>query len=407
MLGNTGKVPTIFWFDRFDERVGLLPVAGELVHTEELNGQDTLEFATPEVVQKGDRLLWFDDGEWREHVVVRTDQTAPLMTEVYAESSLCEMLDDFIEEEHLTARTAFQALGYALAPTRWEIESCDVQTVAGCVLYHVNALWALRRVAEVWGGEVTPKIHVVNQRVAARTIRFEREHGRWRGLRFSYAKNVHRCTRTVLEQDVYTALYGFGMGLPLVDEDGRYQGGYRRKLTFGEVNGGVNWVGDEQARLMWGRWNKNRTEIVHSFGKVEFPECQDPQTLLALTRAALAEAVRPKVSYEVEVAAIEGGEPGLGDTVAVVDAERGWRLKARVVRRVRTFGEVVLTRVTIGTAQQADYMQASSLAADVQALQDDVAGIDGQISVATSTTYVQETVTEAIDDLDDLEGMEF
>ncbi len=31
-----GPVPTIFWFDRFDERIGILPVAGELVHTEEL-----------------------------------------------------------------------------------------------------------------------------------------------------------------------------------------------------------------------------------------------------------------------------------------------------------------------------------------------------------------------------------
>jgi hypothetical protein len=30
------------------------------------------------------------------------------------------------------------------------------------------------------------------------------------------------CTRTVHEQDVYTALYGFGAGLPVTDEDGRY-----------------------------------------------------------------------------------------------------------------------------------------------------------------------------------------
>ena len=31
-----GAVPTVFWFDRFDERIGILPVVGELVHTEEL-----------------------------------------------------------------------------------------------------------------------------------------------------------------------------------------------------------------------------------------------------------------------------------------------------------------------------------------------------------------------------------
>ena len=402
-----GAVPQLRWFDRFDDRIGILPVVGELVHTEELNGEDTLEFECRDIPAKGDRLLWQDGDVWREHVVVRTDEPLDGLCSVYAESSLCELLDDFIEEQHLVSRTAVQALAVVLAPTRWTIASCDVQAVAGCVLYHVNALWALRKVAEVWGGEVTPKIHVRNQRVYARTVRLECEHGRWRGHRFSYAKNVHRCTRTVLEQDVYTALYGFGMGLPLVDEDGRYQGGYRRKLTFGSVNGGVNWVGDESARLLWGRPSRDGSTIVHSFGKVEFPECQDPQQLLDLTRAALAEAVKPKVSYEVEVAAIEGGEVGLGDTVAVVDAERGWRLKARVVRRVRTFGETVLCRVTIGTAQRADYMQASAIAADVAALQDDVAGIDGQISVATSTAYVQEAVTEAIDDLPDLEDLEF
>lgn len=31
-----GAVPVLWWFDRFDERIGILPVAGELVHTEEL-----------------------------------------------------------------------------------------------------------------------------------------------------------------------------------------------------------------------------------------------------------------------------------------------------------------------------------------------------------------------------------
>lgn len=52
-----GPVPTIFWFDRFDERIGILSVAGELVHTEELNGEDALEFECREVPAKGDRLL--------------------------------------------------------------------------------------------------------------------------------------------------------------------------------------------------------------------------------------------------------------------------------------------------------------------------------------------------------------
>lgn len=72
---------------------------------------------------------------------------------------------------------------------------------------------------------------------------------------------------------------------------------------------------------------------------------------------------------------LDGGECDLGDTVAVIDSSRSpeWRMKARVVKRVRTFGAAVICRVTIGTVQQVDYAVASSLAADVAALQDDVA----------------------------------
>lgn len=39
--------------------------------------------------------------------------------------------------------------------------------------------------------------------------------------------------------------------------------------------------------------------------------------------------------------------------------------------------------------------------------QNDVVGIDGNLSVATSTTYVTETVTESIDDLDELADLDF
>lgn len=311
------SVPTVFWFDRFDDCIGILPVVGELVHTEELNGEDTIEFECQDVPTKGDRLLWKDGDIWREHVVVRTDEPLEGLCSVYAESSLCELLDDFIEEQHLVSRTARQALAVVLAPTRWSIASCDVARTAGCVLYHVNALWALRRVAEVWDGEVEPVITVVGGRVTSRSIRFRQRLGSWRGLRFTYGKNMAGCTRTVLEQDVYTALYGFGAGLPVTDEDGRYTGGYRKKLTFGEVNGGVNWVGNEDARLVWGRWNADRTAKVHSYGQVTFSECDDPTRLLALTRKALVDAVQPKVSYEIDVAALDGGECGLGNLSGV------------------------------------------------------------------------------------------
>lgn len=402
-------VPTLYWFDRWDERIGLLRVVGELVHTEELNGEDTLEFSSYEVPAKGDRLLWLDGETWREHVVVRTEEPLEGLCSVYAESSLCEMLDDFIEEAQLVSRTARQALTAVLTPTRWSIAYCASLGTAGALIYHQNALWALRRVAEVWGGEVTPVITVANGRVASRAIRLDDERGEWRGLRFTYGKNMAGCTCTVLEQDVYTALYGFGAGLPFTDEDGNYKAGYRRKLTFGEINGGLNYVADESAKLVWGRWNADRTARVHSFGQVTFSDVTEPERLIVLTRRALAEATQPKVSYEIDVAALDGDDAELGDTVAVIDTSRDpeWRLTARIVRRVRTFGETVVARVTVGTVQKADYEQVSALAADVATLQNDVVGIDGNLTSAASTERVNETVTEAIDDLDELADLDF
>ena len=168
-------------------------------------------------------------------------------------------------------------------------------------------------------------------------------------------------------------------------------------------------MADEDAKLIWGRWDASRTTRQHSFGKVEFSDVTDPARLLALTRRALAEAVQPKVSYEIDVAALDGDDAELGDTVAVVDTSRDpeWRLKARVVRRVREFGNTVVARVTIGTVHPVDYASVSSLAADVAALQSDVTGIDGNLTTAASVTVVENTVTEAIDDLDDLSGIDF
>ncbi|MGN8741726.1 hypothetical protein ACTNC4_09110 [Collinsella sp. HCP3S3_B8] len=46
--------------------------------------------------------------------------------------------------------------------------------------------------------------------------------------------------------------------------------------------------GDEDARLVWGRWDAACEAKVHRFGRVVFPDCEDASELKALTEAALA-----------------------------------------------------------------------------------------------------------------------
>lgn len=373
-------VPTLYLFDRFDGRLGILPAVGAVTHTEELGGEDTIEFDCMASPEKGERLLWRDptDGVWREHVVVRTDEPLGAPAHVYAESSLCELLGDFVEEEQLVAKTASEALAAVLAHTRWTVGDVGVgATERGCLLYHVNALAALRRVEEVWGGEAEAVIAVANGRVASRMVNLPARRGEWRGARFSYGKTLAACTRTVLEDEVFTALYGYGKGLPIYDEQGVATGGFTRRLTFGSVNDGVNWVGDEDARLVWGRWDAAREAKVHRFGHVVFPDCEDAAELKALTLAALAAACVPRVSYEVDVAAVDGGA-GVrpGDDVAVVDSSRSpeWHLRARCVRRVRELGEGgPVVRLTLGAVERTAWAASADVAARVTAVEETAA----------------------------------
>lgn len=371
--------PTLYLFDRFDERLGILPAVGGITHVEEVGGEDTIEFDCLAAPEKGERLLWRDpaDGVWHEHVVVRTDEPLGAPAHVYAESSLCELLGDFVEEAQLVAKTASEALAAALAPTRWAVG--DVGTgdaERGCLLYHVNALAALRRVEEVWGGEAEAAISVSGGRVSARTVNLPARRGAWRGARFSYGKTLAACTRTVLEDEVFTALYGYGKGLPIYDEQGVATGGFTRRLTFGSVNNDVNWVGDDAARQTWGRPDGLGGKV-HRFGHVVFPDCEDASELKALTLAALAAACEPRVSYEVDVAAVDGGASvRLGDDVAVVDDSRvpAWHLRARCVRRVRELGEgAPSVRLTLGSVERTAWAASADVAARVTAVEETAA----------------------------------
>lgn len=167
-------VPTLYLFDRWDERLGVLPTLGFMTHTEGLGGEDTLEFDCLVAPEKGDRLVWRDPdtGACREHEVVRTDEETAGIAHVYAESSLCELLRDFVEEEQLVAKTVSQAMAVVVAHTRWSLGtvSCDDSTKRGALLCHSNALAALRRVESVWDGELECSYEVSDSRISKRTV---------------------------------------------------------------------------------------------------------------------------------------------------------------------------------------------------------------------------------------------
>lgn len=136
------------------------------------------------------------------------------------------------------------------------------------------------------------------------------------------------------------------------------------------------WVGDEDARERWGLWDAQRERKVHRFGCAVFPECEDAQQLLSLTRAELARVSAPRESFEVETPEVLGcGYVGLGDDVDVTDAAREppLRRRLRCVRRVRTFGTGVRRTLTLGAVERPVWTAASETAARVAAVEETAA----------------------------------
>ena len=179
--------PALWRLGRDGARLGVLHVVGAVEHREELGGEDVLTFSCLESVGKYDRIVWRDpaDARWREHVVVRTDEGLDAPCEVYAESSLCDLLAGYVEEERLTGATASTAFAAVLEGTGW---GADVSELTGtgtvsCLLYHTNRLAALRRVCELLGCEMEPVVSVSGSGVTSRTVRAVPMLGTWRGAR--------------------------------------------------------------------------------------------------------------------------------------------------------------------------------------------------------------------------------
>lgn len=355
--------PDLHLYGRDGARRGDLRPCGAVLHRDELGGEDTLELACERAPEKYDRIVWRDpvDGRWREHVVVRIDEAAGGGCEVYAESCLADLACSFIEERRLSGATAAEAARAVLGPAgwKWSVEGLDAE--AGCLLYRTNRLAALRRVCEVWGAEPDPWVEVGPGGVEARGVALRARVGAWCGARLSYGRNLGRLVRTVDDGEVFTALYGFGAGLPVMDDEGAWTGGYARRLTFGSVNGGVSWVGDEAAREEWGLPLADGTRA-HRFGSVSFPGETDPARLLERTRVELARASSPQVGYVAEAAIDARAVPiCLGDEVLLKAGDDPWEPpeRVRVVARERVLGEGPWARYELGRPLRRSYAEVS------------------------------------------------
>lgn len=348
---------------------------GELlgfVHTDELNGSDSVDITTTFRLCEGYRLIWKDRlGKVHEHVCQDPQALRADSGVVYTDTalnSICELMGDYIDDKRPYGYSFRRALEVCLEPTRWQVGTVDQGgTVSGgLTFYHTDCRSALNAILEC-GGELETSIAIASNGAITRKVGIRQHRGETGGhRRFEYGKDLTSIARTE-HWGAITACYGYGKGLETES------GGYGRKLTFGDINGGKDYVEDSAALKAYGRPD-GKGGFAHVFGKYENSQCENAKQLKSETQGYLDSHKEPGVTYEADVIDLvamgrtwEG--VGVGDDVQIVDTcfDPVLRCDGRVSKLVTdllgdtcevTLGNVIETLADIWERQQS---QISSL----------------------------------------------
>ena len=350
-------------FSRWGDNLGRLTVSAA-THTDALDGTDELGITCAEDLVKGDRIVWIDlQGVCHEHIVdtidrVHDDDGAP-ETQAVCINSVNETWDDWLDDKRPSGSVAV-ALASILADTRWEVGTCDQGGTASRTFYHESVREGLAGIIETWGGELETLIVHDGARIVSRRVSVRAKRGNQHSAkRFTWTKDLVSVKRSVASDNPKTRVYGYGKG---VETEG---GGYGRRLTFGDTNGGKDYVEDAEATTVWGHPD-GEGGILPAVASYVNEQCEDAAQLLQETKDYLEQVKEPKVTYTASVIDLyafgrswEG--VGVGDDVAIIDkgfSAEGVRLHGRVsqIERDLLTGDATVTFGTL-TDTMADMWQ--------------------------------------------------
>ena len=397
-------------YSRHDAYVGTIGSRQLLgfVWTDCLNGEDTVDITTTFPLKEGYRLVWQDlNGVPHEHVCQDPQGASAAGLPIYSDTalnSICELFGDYIEDKRPYGYSFQRALEVCLKPTRWDVGTVDQPgTVSsGLTFYHTDCRTALNDILAC-GGELETSITVGANGVTGRSVSILKHRGEADGhRRFSYGKDINSIKRTE-HWGAITACYGYGKG---VETD---TGGYGRKLTFGDINGGLDYVADQTALETYGRPD-GKGGFAHVFGKYENSSCEDAGQLKSETQAYLDEHKIPGVTYEADVVDLVAmGRPwegvGVGDDTQMVDGsfEPTLRCQGRVTKQVIDMLGKTRT-VTLGNVIE-------SIADILQQQQQQIANLQNQSgswdAVASTTPAFLQQLIDSLNEQFNMNGMSY
>lgn len=339
-------------YSRHGQFLGVLPQPITAIHTEELNGSDALDLTFSSVqIKKGDRILWVDEnGDAHEHIassIKTTHSKAGIAHAVYFENSICELSLFFIEDKRPQNASASTAITRALENTRWQAGTVDNSgDVFNCNFYRCSVSDAVSKVIELYRLEAHPQI-ILNDSMSAvtsRKLNLLQKRGNQTPIRFDYGIDIEDVTKTVMEDDVITGMYGYGASL---ETEG---GGNTRRLSFAGFMEGLGACITMANNSEWCLHDYNGNPI-DTVGSVIFDDITDKGQLLIATTEEMLKRTQPKVSYSVTASSL-GHHVRIGDAIEVHDDEFEDVIQARIQRITRDLINPAATKIEVGNCQR-------------------------------------------------------
>ena len=146
---------------------------------------------------------------------------------------ISELSDDHINSQQITDQTAAQALATALTGTLWSLGN-NTSSGTQSADFSRGSVWdAVNTIQQNWNVYITPRVVFSSAgAITARYLDIAPAEGVWHGLRLSVRKNMLDPAVTYDDEDVYTALYGYGGN---VEKSSASGDDTTEELTFADV----------------------------------------------------------------------------------------------------------------------------------------------------------------------------
>lgn len=360
-----------------------------LKYVDELNGENSLTISTTQELQKTDRILVRDSmDEWHEYVVLGIQGThkgggGSIINEYYCVWSLqYDLSATYIDTQvglvpggESIPNPAREGLAAVLSgTTRWSIGTVDVTVLSSASFYRRSGWEGMDQLLDRWGGEVRSTISVAADGTVTRQVDLLEHTGVTTATRrFDYGHDVSGIKRTVSD-DVWPCRI-----VPLGRAMETDSGGYSRRPTIAEVNGGVVWLQDD-AMVPYTRVPDGQGGWEYPTAIVKNDTYEDPADLKAWALAHITEYTKPIVSYEVDVKQYERGGMNphgvsIGDETLVVDStfgSGGLRIATRIIKIQGDLLDPTATKLTMGSKGVTLASQLGSITRGIERLSDQV-----------------------------------